>query len=1021
MKRGFVNWTEEDGLAHESVQVVFEDSRGFIWLGTLGGLQVFDGHRFKTFKPRRDKTSISGSLIQCIAEDDDGLIYIGTDWEGMCIYDPLIDEFECFKHSSKDEKGISSNRVYDIYIDGEQRIWISTIDGGINLFDKVTKTFDHWLVEDNPKNKLELGLNIIHRVVDDENDPEKLLASSYYGMLEFDKRTKKYRRVEAFRGWMEPDNWPLRHVLQDGKAIWMTKWGGGIVRHDRQSALQSEYIYDYTQPRSGWYNIGLDLEKYDDENLLFASKDKGVGFFNTTTQKFSFVKHNPSDPTSILPDGGLDIYKAKNGSYWFGMRKGLSCLVHKADYFDYNNKFEFKESDGFINCYSRNDSGMRLYGQINRLRLDDNQGGSEYIEEVNAGGIPGPVGIVNDIISDSKGHFWIGIESWTSSQSPSGLFCFDLENIPQMIFLDTVFESRKVDVMSLLLDEELLWVGTKNRGVYCINVDKKVATSFNVAQNISGGEMGNVLDIKKDDQGRIWFFHSFGVHIFDPATEAVIKDFEGELTFNNGSITGVELINDSIFAVSSSFGLTLINVNEIKIVGYLDETNHLISDHIYAMVTDGDYLWLGHRKGMTRYNTINSTSVHFDNSHGLPGNACLELTKLENEEILALFDNGKLVFSPLKIHINLPSPKVYIHSVKAFDNPVNVDTSYSLIKHIKLPEGNNYLSIEYSAIQFPDQKNITFAYMLEGLDEDWNYVNVRRSASYSNLKPGDYIFHVKATNSFGEYDDNITSLRLTLEPYFYQTNTFWLILGIISCSILYFLYSAWLKRYKREHELEKEFDKKIAEVEMTALRAQMNPHFIFNSLNSIKYFIIKESPKEAASYLDNFSKLIRLILVNSNEKLITIEKELEALRLYVEIEQMRFEHKFDYTFDIRDKHKLNEVKLPPLLLQPYVENAIWHGLMHKKSNPRLTIKGYVKQSDIIFEIEDNGIGRHKANLLRSKFTLKKKSMGMELTKNRMDIHEELYSIETEVSIVDLYNSEGHADGTRVEIILKSVL
>jgi LytS/YehU family sensor histidine kinase len=211
-------------------------------------------------------------------------------------------------------------------------------------------------------------------------------------------------------------------------------------------------------------------------------------------------------------------------------------------------------------------------------------------------------------------------------------------------------------------------------------------------------------------------------------------------------------------------------------------------------------------------------------------------------------------------------------------------------------------------------------------------------------------------------------------------------------------------------------EQKQLELEMQTLRAQMNPHFIFNSLNSISRFILTNDPASASEYLTKFSRLMRLILQNSQSSLVTLESDLEALHIYLELESLRFEEQFGYTILCDKELEPDFIKLPPLLLQPYVENAIWHGLMHKPDKGHLTIELKQKEKILICRLTDDGIGRKKAAELNSKSAAQHKSMGMTITANRLAMMEKLKDNEEMITINDLLDTSGNALGT--EVILK---
>lgn len=219
-------------------------------------------------------------------------------------------------------------------------------------------------------------------------------------------------------------------------------------------------------------------------------------------------------------------------------------------------------------------------------------------------------------------------------------------------------------------------------------------------------------------------------------------------------------------------------------------------------------------------------------------------------------------------------------------------------------------------------------------------------------------------------------------------------------------------------QLETAFEKKLAETEMAALRAQMNPHFIFNCLNSIKLYTLENDAETASDYLTKFSRLIRLVLENSKSEKVFLSREIETLRLYIELEMMRFKDKLTYEMTIASSVDEQYLEVPPLLLQPYIENAIWHGLMHKKEGGKVTIQ-FIQPAEHLLEvvITDNGIGREKAAALKSKASNRHKSFGINMTQERLQVINQLYDIETKVTIIDLYDVAQVPTGTRVIILI----
>jgi CheY-like chemotaxis protein len=233
-----------------------------------------------------------------------------------------------------------------------------------------------------------------------------------------------------------------------------------------------------------------------------------------------------------------------------------------------------------------------------------------------------------------------------------------------------------------------------------------------------------------------------------------------------------------------------------------------------------------------------------------------------------------------------------------------------------------------------------------------------------------------------------------------------------------------VKRLKQVARMEHEnitLRQKSSELEMQALRAQMNPHFIFNSLNSINMFILENNKLQASEYLSKFSRLVRLILQNSQEAFIALEKELEALQLYLELEALRFENKFEYKITVDEDVDTTLLKVPPLIIQPYAENAIWHGLMHLPDGQAgkkgyLSVEVYIEKEILLYKISDNGIGRQKAAELKSKSASIHKSMGMRITTDRLLMLQRQNENENLILITDLILANGSPGGT--EILIK---
>lgn len=214
-----------------------------------------------------------------------------------------------------------------------------------------------------------------------------------------------------------------------------------------------------------------------------------------------------------------------------------------------------------------------------------------------------------------------------------------------------------------------------------------------------------------------------------------------------------------------------------------------------------------------------------------------------------------------------------------------------------------------------------------------------------------------------------------------------------------------------------EIEKQLFDLEQKALQLQMNPHFIFNSLNSIQSFIVNNDSDKATLYLAKFAQLMRLILANSREQFVPVKDEIKVLTYYMDIENLRFDNKFDFKIVVDPGIDDDFVGIPPMIIQPYVENAILHGIIHKTGKGNISIILSLQEENILCTVEDDGVGREKAMEIKNNSGLKHKSRGMLITKERLEILSKQIKGQISVNVLDLKDENGIASGTKVEIII----
>jgi LytS/YehU family sensor histidine kinase len=288
------------------------------------------------------------------------------------------------------------------------------------------------------------------------------------------------------------------------------------------------------------------------------------------------------------------------------------------------------------------------------------------------------------------------------------------------------------------------------------------------------------------------------------------------------------------------------------------------------------------------------------------------------------------------------------------------------------------------------------------------------------VSPGTYVFHVKGSNSDGVWNSEGISVVIIISPAWWATWWFRILAAVILISGTWYIIYARLRTIRKRHEDEKkilEIEKQMFSLEQTALRLQINPHFIFNSLNSIQSFIIANDTDRAINYLAKFAQLMRLILSNSHQTFVPISDEIKAISYYLDIERLRFNNKFDYQIIIDPKIDTDFMDIPPMIIQPYIENAILHGILHKKDNGNIRIEVKLAGNSLQCVVEDDGIGRERSMEIKAKSDLYHKSRGMLITQKRLDLLNKQNKEQMSVEIIDLKDDSGNARGTRVNIFI----
>lgn len=571
---------------------------------------------------------------------------------------------------------------------------------------------------------------------------------------------------------------------------------------------------------------------------------------------------------------------------------------------------------------------------------------------------------------DSKENLWVG--------SDVGLVSFGI---------DKDFEIKNIKTIEITNTDEV-YVGSSN-GLYFIDKDLKTNLLWN----------NRVNAIAIENKNKIWLGSNTGLYFYNGKN---INPIEGSSLYRY-RINDLAITNDGTLCIcTAGNGVLLKKEKKITQIHKKDGLASNVCTDIF-LANDG-VIWVATNGGVSKFSIENNKAKDIF--------SYTETQYLASNEVRGIFVRSDTVWASTSAGLSYIeglnrtkkktlAPTFYILGIKIRER----DTT--LLHEYNLRYDQNDILIEYTGISFKSGTQVRYRYQMLGLSDEWVETS-SNEAHFPFLQPGNYTFKVKAISIDGK-ESAERMIRFIISPPWWKRKIF--IFGIL----LFLFSTAGIIIYStvKNREDKIKLKRQISESEHMALRAQMNPHFIFNALNSIQHFITMEDEVSANYYLSQFSKLIRRVLENSKTPLINLEDEVTTLELYLALEALRFEGKFEYKINVDGAIDTYDVELPSMIIQPFAENAIWHGLMPKQGGiPTLTINFKKTEEHLICEIQDNGIGREAASKVSKKNLSEHKSTGISNTISRLSLMSKVENKAALVEIVDLKENEA-ATGTLV--------
>lgn len=958
----FRNYSVENGLPYVQIFTMFQDSKGYLWSGGYGGLSKFNGKTFKNYSP---KNGLANHYVNAIIEDQFHLITVGT-IDGLSVIDKVKGKVS--NYYVKD--GLPSNFVTCFCLDPKAGLWTGT-NKGLCIWD---------------------GKKVIQVPFFKDYNITCLLYSQRYGVL-----------IGTSKGLFK-QNGQSFEVLKDSINV------TGIS----QCAI-SEKIY--------------------------AGSQNGLYLINPENKQYSVFHVN----NGLLDEEVTAVLCQKNGTVWIGTKTGLMSFDGKE--FSYYN-VNYDNNSNHIRSLLIDYEDNLWIGTHSGLYKYRGKGFTVYDRQNGLGGA-----FIYQIIRDKQNNLWLGTEANGVYKFADGFFKnYSIKEglkdnkvaciLPMddgsiwfgtdkgiSVLKDERFQELKISnppfkqfapINCFYRDKKNnIWIGGKNG----ITVLKKKGTSYEakyydlpaIVIDKSGYEVWSIIE---DEFGTIWA-GTYLVGIFKLEGERFVQQ---QMATKVPVTSALDMCKDNygnIYAATLN-GILMFNPSKHN-YQVISEKDGLSSELVYTigLTRDNQYLWAGTNQGVNRidvkklqygqietisYNKADGFTGVESNSHGI----------YEDTDGNIWFGtvNGLIKYSPKEFIENDNPNKILISNIKLGYN----DT---LLKDgAVLPYSLNNISFYFDGICLTNPDKVLYSYKLEGYDKEWSPNTEVNNIRYDNLPPGNYTFKVKSCNNEGLWNIEPATFTFKILTPFYKTWWFILLCILFVLAIVIIIFRIRLLQIKRKQEAEFEQQVEISKSELKALRAQMNPHFVFNSLNSIQHYILNSKGDEAVKYLSKFAKLIRTILNNSEKPTVTINEDIEAIKLYLELEKMRFENKFDYEIIINESLDGDYDEIPPMLIQPYLENAILHGINPKNGKGHISIDMRIVNHFIRISITDDGIGREKAKALQSlQPNSRHKSLGMKITHDRLRIINSMHSSHLSVNITDLYNEQREPTGTRVDIFI----
>jgi two-component sensor histidine kinase/ligand-binding sensor domain-containing protein len=795
----FDHYSTQEGLSQSNVNCIYQDSRGFIWIGTRNGLNRFDGYKFviynrdpkdtfslsddfvtdvaedksgnlwiatkgglnkydrsenrfsRFFHNEKDPHTLSGNALNKLAFDQEGNLWIATQMNGLNCYVPQGNLFKHYSYSVGDSSSISENTVRTVFVDSKNEVWAGTFTGGLNRFNKNTQGFERFRILGDQKRATGSNIPCIY----EDNDHCLWIGTQDEGLFLFDAKSKSFKALATLT---KTKNFLARTIFSlndedDGK-LWIGTENEGLFVLNKKTFSINQYVHDEIDKYSINGNSIYAIYRDQQENMWLGTFSGGVNLLRSTTKKFIHYKHT-SSPGSLSNNFVLDIFEDTHKNIWVATDGGgLNVKAANSDSF-----VHFTHQAGVTNTLSSN------YDLVVREMKD--------------------------------GKIWVG--TWgggISIYDPQKKSFRYLANDPNN---GNTISSNNIYAIIQSKDNKI-WIGTANAGLDCFDEKAKKITRYCHSANDSTSISSDlILSLLEDSKGNIWVgTYDNGLNRFDTAT----KTFEryianpGGAGISNNSIPDIREDSKGNLWVSSFNGLNKINLGTDQLTVYTT-LDGLPGNIIYATLEDNrGNIWISTNKGLSVFDPTTNQFKNFTPEDGLQDDEFKLHSALKSASGTLYFGgiNGYNEFNPQLLNEKINFSPIVITGYNLFNQPINASNdqlhttlpkNISESRSITLSYVQSFLSLEFAALDFAPPAKKNYAYILKGFDKDWNFSGNRNIAFYTNIPPGNYTFELKYQNSNGSWSNVYSKLDVIIVPPFWSMWWFKALAALFILALLY--------------------------------------------------------------------------------------------------------------------------------------------------------------------------------------------------------------------------------------------